>query len=65
MQYEMAEDDRSLLDRLINMSYDEILAYVQSLPEAEQQPMAQVILRAASLRAVADYMEDLHAGLVD
>jgi hypothetical protein len=65
MQYEMAEDDQALIDRILRLSDDEILAYVRSLPELEQQPMAAAILRAASLRAVADYRDDLHQGHVD
>jgi hypothetical protein len=65
MQYEMAEYDVTFIDRILYLSDDEILAYVRSLPEGDQQPMAQAILRAASLRALSRFMEDLHQGFAD
>jgi hypothetical protein len=65
MQYEMAEDDQAFIDRIFSMSEDEILAYIQGLPKVQQRPMAEAIFRAASQRAVKDYINELYWGFAD
>jgi hypothetical protein len=65
MQYEMAEYDQAFLDRIFAMSEDEILAYIQGLPRAQQRPMAEAILHAATHRALEGYINELYRGFSD
>ncbi len=47
-KFDMAEYDQQFIDRMMNMSDEEILAYLHSLPEAERGGMEEAILRVMS-----------------
>lgn len=62
MQFEMAQDDQTFIDRIMFMTDDEILAYLHALPAAEKKAMGEAIFRAMCQRAVRDYMDGLNGG---
>jgi hypothetical protein len=54
MLYEMAEDDLAFVDRLCELTEEQVMAYLQTLPAEQQQPMAEAILRALTLRSLQE-----------
>jgi hypothetical protein len=61
----MAEYDQAFIERISEMGYEEVLAYLQTLPEVERKAMEDAIYRAASHRAVKEHYEWLTGGLLD
>ncbi len=61
-KFEMAEYDHEFIDRMMDMGDEGMLAYLQSLPEAERKMLEQAIYRALSQRAVREHKEELGGG---
>ena len=57
--FEMAEYDHAFIDRIMDMRYEDILAYLQTLSDLERKAMEEAILRAVSQRAVQYHIEQL------
>jgi len=62
--FEAAELDQAFLDRMWQMGYEEMLVYLQALPEAERKAVEEAINRAISHRVVKEHIEYLQGGLV-
>ena len=62
-KFEMAEYDQAFIDRIMDMGYEEMLAYLHSLPEVERKAMEEAIFRALSRRAVKDHFDELRCWL--
>ncbi len=61
--YESAEYDRTFIERIAQMDYEELLVYLHGLPEEERKAMESAIYKAASQQAVQDHMTYLAGGL--
>ena len=62
-KFEMAEYDQAFIDRIMEMGYEEMLAYMHALPEVERKAMEEAIFRALSQRAVKNRIDELRGWL--
>ncbi len=62
-KFEAAELDQAFLERLWQMGYEEMLVYLQALPEEVRKAMEKAIDRSISHRIVKEHIEDLQCGL--
>ncbi len=62
-KFEAAEYDQAFIDRMMEMGFEEMLVYLQALPEAERKAVEDAIHRAISQRVVKDHIEYLQGGI--
>ncbi len=62
-KFDAAEYDLEFLERMWEMGYEALLAYLQTLPEEERNMMEEAIDQAASHRAVQDHKDLLRSWL--
>jgi hypothetical protein len=62
-KYDAAELDLEFLDRLWQVGYEEMMSYLQTLPEAERKAMQGAIDREIGRRIVKEHIEYLQCGL--
>ncbi len=62
-KFEAAELDQAFLDRMWQMGYEEMLIYLQALPEEVRKAMEEAIDRSISHRVVKEHIEYLQCGL--
>ncbi len=60
----MAEYDQTFIDRMMEMADEDIIVYLQLLPEVQRKAMEEAIFRAMSQRAVRKRLDELSGGLV-
>ncbi len=64
-KFDVAEYDQAFIDRIMDMGYEEMLAYLHSLPAVERKAMEEAIFRAIGHRVLKDQIEGLGGGLIN
>ncbi len=61
-KYDAAEYDETFLERMVEMSWEDLRVYLETLPEAERKAVMEALNRAACQQAVKDHHEWLRGG---
>ncbi len=62
-KYDAAELDREFLDRVWQLGYEEMMIYLQGLPDEQRKAMEEAIDREIGRRIVKEHIQYLQCGL--